>query len=72
MRDLAIRFVEFKIEKHGKDEWVILFCDNLSAYLDDKVGVEIGDAKVLLCYFPPNMTNFIQLIDAGLGKSVRL
>ena len=28
--------------------------------------------KVFLCYFPPGMTNFIQPIDAGLGRSVRI
>ena len=33
---------------------------------------KIGDKKVFLCYFPPGMTNFIQPIDAGLGRSVRI
>lgn len=30
-----------------------------------------GDAKVFLCFFPPNMTDIIQSIDAGLGRSLR-
>ena len=52
--------------------WVLLFCDNLKARLDEEVKRIFGDAKVLLFYFPPNMTNFIQPIDAGLGRSVRI
>ena len=30
------------------------------------------EARFFLCFFPPNMTNFIQPIDAGLGRSVRI
>ena len=57
---------------HGEDVWVILFCDNLSAHLDQEVKTIFGNGKVLLFYFPPNMTNFIQPIDAGLGRRVRM
>ena len=49
-----------------------MFCDNLNAHLDEEVKQIFGDGKVLLFYFPPNMTNFIQPIDAGLGRSVRI
>ena len=72
MRQLAERFVTEKNNKHGEDVWVLLFCDNLKAHLDEEVKRIFGDAKVLLFYFPPNMTNFIQPIDAGLGRSVRI
>ena len=72
MKDLAIRFVDHKKKVHGEDLWVILFCDNLSAHLDDDVREIFGNGKVFLCFFPPNMTNFIQPIDAGLGRSVRI
>ena len=72
MRELAKRFVREKIIKHGEDVWVIMFCDNLNAHLDEEVKQIFGDGKVLLFYFPPNMTNFIQPIDAGLGRSVRI
>jgi len=72
MRKLAERFVAEKNSKHGEDVWVILFCDNLRAHLDEEVKRIFGDSKVLLFYFPPNMTNFIQPIDAGLGRSVRI
>ena len=37
MRDVAKRFVEYKHSKHGNDTCVILFCDNLSAHLDEQV-----------------------------------
>jgi hypothetical protein len=70
MRELAHSFVTHKNAAHG-DKWVILFCDNLRAPLDDEVREIFGTGKVFLCYFPPNMTNFIQPIDAGLGRSVR-
>ena len=66
------RFVEFKNEKHGEMTWVMLFFDNLSAHLDLEVREIFGNGKVFLCYFPPNMTNFVQTIDAGLGRSVRI
>ena len=71
MKKLAKTFVQKKNEKHGDDVWVILFCDNLGAHLDAEVKRIFGDGKVLLFYFPPNMTNFIQPIDAGLGRTVR-
>ena len=51
---------------------MILFCDNLkSTHLDGEVRETFGTDKVFLCFFSPNMTNFIQPIDAGLGRSVR-
>jgi hypothetical protein len=71
MKNLAHKFVSHKNKVHGLDEWVIMFCDNLSAHLDEEVREIFGENKVFLCYFPPNMTNFIQPIDAGLGRSVR-
>lgn len=72
MRELARRFVKHKLKVHGATTWVILFCDNLSAHLDEEVKKIFGDARVFLCFLPPGMTNFIQAIDAGLGRSVRL
>ena len=71
MREMATRFVEFKIEKHGHNTWIILFCDNLSAHLDDEVKEIFSAGKVFLCYFPPAMTEIIQPIDAGYGRSLR-
>ena len=35
MRYLARRFVEHKVDVHGEDVSVILFCENLSAHLDE-------------------------------------
>ena len=49
-----------------------MFCDNLSAHLDPEVKQIFGSNKVFLCYLSPKMTNFIQVIDAGLGRSVQL
>lgn len=72
MLEIAKKFVRRKIAKHGEDVWVILFCDNLSAHCDPDVRKIFGDNKVFLCFYPPNMTNFIQPIDAGLARSVRI
>ena len=72
MMKIATKFVDRKNEKHGEDVWVLLFCDNLGAHVHDDVRRIFGDNKVFLCYFPPGMTNFIQPIDAGLGRSVRI
>ena len=72
VRDLAKSFVQKKNEKHGDNVWVLLFCDNISAHLDADVKRIFGDRKILLLYLLPNMTNFIQPIDAGLGRTVRI
>lgn len=37
MIQLAHKFVRHKIEKHGPDQWVIAFCDNLKAHIDAAV-----------------------------------
>ena len=50
----------------------ILFYNHLSTRLYDRAMRKLGDAKVLLYHFHPNMTNLIQPIDAGLGRSIRL
>ena len=51
---------------------MLLFCNNLGAHVRDDIRKSFGDNKVFFCYFPPGMTNFIQSIDAGLGRSVRI
>ena len=71
MRDLATKFVQFKNKTHGESTWVLLFCDNLSAHLDEEVKEIFGNGKVFLYYFPPSMTEVVQPIDAGYGRSLR-
>jgi len=70
MREIAEAFVRKKKMRHG-DLWVLLFCDNLKAHLDAEVKRIFGEGRVLLCYFPPAMTEVIQPIDAGYGRSLR-
>ena len=70
MREIAKAFVRKKKMRHG-DLWVLLFCDNLKAHLDDEVKQIFGEGQVLLCFFPPAMTEVIQPIDAGYGRSLR-
>ena len=68
MRNLAKIFVMEKNRVHGEDFWALMFCDNLSAHLDQDVKTIFGIGKVWFFsfYFPPspNMKHLIQLIDA--------
>ena len=52
MEELARRFVRRKIEKHGKEVWVIAFCDNLKAHVSENVRKIFGEGHVFLCFFP--------------------
>ena len=70
MKKLAHKFVREKLDKHG-DDWVILYADNLSAHLLPEVKSIFGTNHVLVVYFPPNMTEMVQPIDAGYGRSLR-
>ena len=67
---LASKFVREKKRRHG-DDWVVLFADNLYAHLVPQVKTIFGDNKVLLVYFPLGITEMIQPIDAGYGRSLR-
>ena len=69
MIELASKFVCEKKRCHG-DDWVVLFADNLSAHLAPQVKKVFGDNKVLLMFFSPGMTEMIQPIDAGYGRSL--
>ena len=70
MIELAHKFVREKIKRHG-DEWICLFADNLSAHLLPEVKEIFGSNQVLLIFFPPCMTEMVQPIDAGYGRSLR-
>ena len=70
MIELASKFVREKKRRHGND-WVVLFAGNLSAHLAPQVKKIFGDNKVLLIFFPPGMTEIVQPIDAGYGRSLR-
>ena len=72
MKKLADKFVRMKYELHSPDEWVLLFCDNLRVHVATEVQKIFGDNKVLLCFLPPGTTNFIQTIDAGYRRSLRI
>ena len=72
MRYLSRRFFKHKVAVSGEDVWVILFCDNLSAHLDEELKKIFGERKVLFCFLPPKITNFLHPIDRGLCRSVRL
>ena len=71
MRRLERNYVEHKKLTHSDLILVTLFCDSFNTHIDTDVDTLFGEGGVLLLYFPP-MTNFIQPIDAGLGRSVGL
>ena len=64
-------FVEHKYEVTGEDAWVIFFCGNLSADPYEYVKI-YGANKALLFCLPPKMTNFLQPIDSGIGRSIHV
>ena len=72
MRGLARLYVEHKVSDSGEDVWVILFCENQSAHLDEELKNIFGERKVFLFFLPPNMTKFLHPIDSILGRSVRI
>ena len=53
MVKLANKFVEHKVSKHGRDVWVIAFCDNLSAHLDTEVKHILATQKCSFVTSPP-------------------
>ena len=70
MIKLATKFVAEKMQRHG-DEWIVLFADNLSAHLNLEVKQIFGEGHVLVIYFHPSMTELVQPIDTGHGRSMR-
>ena len=71
MIDIANNFVEFKKEKHGDDS-ILLICDNLDAHCCKIVLDIFGAANILVWFCVPACTDLVQLIDAGIGRSLRL
>ena len=72
MKDIAAKFMRFKVQNYGADKWILLYCDNLRAHLAGDVKKIFSDAKVFLYYLPPNISHFMQLINARLSRSTRI
>ena len=71
MINISEIFVQNKVEFYGADTSVILFCGDLKYHVNDQIQKILGDAKVLLYFLPKNMTEVVQPIDAGYGRSLR-
>ena len=60
---------------HIKKKWgnqkVLLFCDNLDAHVCENRKKIFAAGNVFLYCLPPTVTEAIQAIDAGYGRSVR-
>lgn len=48
MMNILEIFVKLKVKVHGADTWVLLFCDNLKAHVNDQIQKGLGYAKVIL------------------------
>lgn len=71
MLQIAETFGEHVKAKHGGKP-VLLFCDNLDAHCHHPVLVELKRANVFVCFVPPQCTDSVQAIDAGIGRSIRI
>ena len=49
-----------------------MFVDNLSVCLNPEVKQIFGEGRVLVIYFPPSMTEMVQPIDVGYGRSIQV
>jgi hypothetical protein len=60
---------------HVKQRWgskkVLLFCDNLSAHVAEPTKQIYASGNVFLYLLPPSITESLQAIDAGYGRSMR-
>lgn len=60
---------------HVKQRWgskkVLLFCDNLSAHVAEPTKQIYASGNVFLYFLPPSVTESLQAIDAGYGRSMR-
>ena len=48
MRDIAAKFASFKVQSYRANKQVLLYCDNLRAYLADDTKKIFSNAKVFL------------------------
>jgi len=72
MEASAIRFCDHIKKRWPQPTKVLLFCDNLDAHVCDATKKLFGDSKsVFLFKLPPAVTEAIQAIDAGYGRSMR-
>jgi hypothetical protein len=75
-RDVMARSAD-RFNQHIKKQWgdkakALLVCDNLDAHIYSNNKQIIGkDGRVFLCCLPPQVTEAIQPIDAGYGRSMR-
>ena len=68
----AISFNDHIKTRWGEDAKALLICDNLDAHIADKTKAAFGkDNRVFLFCLPPQVTEAIQPIDAGYGRSIR-
>ena len=52
--------------------WVILFCDNLKAYIEKYFRSIFGDNRIIMCWIPPEIDDFFQPNDTVIGRSVHI
>ena len=64
---LVKAFAEYVKDKHNGLQ-VLLYCQNLAAYVNNTIKSIFTASKVFLCYFLPSTTESVQLIDTTYGR----
>ena len=59
------------VNKRWGGKKCLLFCDNLDAHVCEETKTIFADGNVFLFCLPPSVTEAIQAIDAGYGRSMR-
>ena len=59
------------VKKRWGDQKMLVFCDNLDAHVCDATKKIFADGNVFLFCLPPSVTEAVQAIDAGYGRSMR-
>ena len=54
------RFAEYKVDRFGKDEWVVLFVDGHSSHLSFDVHLISEENKIIFQLIPPHASHIVQ------------
>lgn len=70
MNKSAARFCEH-VQKRWGGKKVLLYCDNLDAHVNQDTKATFAQGNVFMYCLPPSVTEALQAIDAGYGRSMR-
>ena len=64
---MKCHFASYLFENTPRDEECVLFLDNLDSHLTPEFLAGLRAANCFRFLFPPNRTDEVQTVDAGLG-----